>query len=171
MNMKSKKMTYQKGVALVEVIAALGVSALVITALVSLAISTLRTSLDSKLLLEGTKLANREIEMVRAYRDKPDVSWEDYIKTLALDNGCTVGSFCHMNKQTGYPASGSEIVGSGMERITIGFYITDPSTADGTIDITSPPPVVRVNVSVTWKIGDKDKGSYIYTDLSNWRSK
>ena len=129
--MKSKKMTYQKGVALVEVIAALGVSALVITALVSLAISTLRTSLDSKLLLEGTKLANREIEMVRAYRDKPDVSWEDYIKTLALDNGYS-RKFLSYEQTNRISCLGSEIVGSGMERITIGFYITDPSTADGT---------------------------------------
>ena len=83
--LKNKKA--QKGFALVEVIAALGVSALVITALISLSISTLRTSLDSELLLEGTKIANREVELVRAYRDGYESedtprSWENFISAI-----------------------------------------------------------------------------------------
>ncbi len=164
---KDEKMKYQRGIALVEVIAALGVSALVITALISLAISTLRTSLDSKLLLEGTKLANREIEMVRAYRDRPDLSWEDYVAEM---KNCTMATSCHMDKTTGNLVSGPQTIGSGVEKIVVGFYITDPSREDGAI-LDPTPQVVRVNVSVKWKIGDKDKGSYIYTDLSNWRSK
>jgi hypothetical protein len=170
---KDKRMKYQRGIALVEVIAALGVSALVITALVSLALSTLRTSLDSKLLLEGTKLANREVEMIRAYRDRSDVSWENFIQGLVASENCVKGAFCHMDKQFGHPVMGEEIIGSGAEKITVGFYITDPSRDDGLIldPYISPPQVVRVNVSVKWKIGDKDKGSYIYTDLSNWRGK
>lgn len=167
---KIKKL--QKGFALVEVIAALGVSALVITALISLSISTLRTSLDSELLLEGTKMANREVELVRAYRDGyegPDTprSWENFI--IAVQN-CDYDSPCSMGVDgsavNGDP--GSE--GSGAKEVIRSFVATQ---ADGTslLGVSPPPSVVRISVSVTWKIGDQEKGSYIYTDLSNWRGR
>jgi Tfp pilus assembly protein PilV len=171
--LKDKKS--QKGFALVEVVVALGVSALVITALVSLSISTLRTSLDSKLLLEGTKIANRQIELVRAYRDgyidaNTPRSWEAFIDDLhdceAFNTGylfsCHMGEDGSVNHDVGKK-------GSGAEEITYQFIMTNP---DGTpIDQTSIPPVVRISVSVTWKVGDQEKGSYIYTDLSNWRGR
>lgn len=164
----------QKGFALVEVIAALGVSALVITALISLSISTLRTSLDSKLLLEGTKIANRQIELVRAYRDgyidsETPRSWEIFIDDL---RNCTEmdseTSSCYMDEDGNF-STGLGRKGSGAEEIIYQFIMTNP---DGTvIDPADIPSVVRISVSVTWQVGDQEKGSYIYTDLSNWRGR
>ena len=59
--------------------------------------------------------------------------------------------------------------GSGAEEITYQFIMTNP---DGTvIDPADIPSVVRISVSVTWQVGDQEKGSYIYTDLSNWRGR
>ena len=172
-NNENKK--FQKGFALVEVIAALGISALVITALISLSISTLRTSLDSKLLLEGTKIANRQVELVRAYRDGDDAttgearSWESFIDDL---RNCRVlgeeSSTCHMGDD-GSVSGNTGKKGSGAEEVIYQFIMTNQ---DGTaIDSCVYPGVVRISVSVTWKVGDKDKGSYIYTDLSNWRGR
>ncbi len=169
----------QKGFALVEVIAALGISALVITALISLSISTLRTSLDSELLLEGTKVANREIELVRAYRDGTKLngearSWEEFISEIYT---CTSDFPCSMDTNTGeviYPHAKSYNDQGTAKELVRSFIITD---LDGNglfynpSDPSSIPSVIRVSVSVNWKVGDTDKGSYIYTDLSNWRGR
>ena len=167
-----KKKKTQKGFALVEVIAALGVSALVITALISLSISTLRTSLDSELLLEGTKIANREVELVRAYRDgyvSEDTprSWEDFINAVYA---CTIDTPCHMDTAGGEPLQGYLTEPpTGAKAVTRSFTVTD--IEGNTIDVANPPSVVRISVSVTWTVGDQQKGSYIYTDLSNWRGR
>ena len=168
---KIKKL--QKGFALVEVIAALGVSALVITALISLSISTLRTSLDSALLLEGTKMANREVELVRAYRDgyiSEDTprSWEAFINAVYA---CTIDTPCHMDTAGGEPLQGYLTEPpTGAKAVTRSFTVTDIEGNDIT-DPSNPPSVVRISVSVTWAVGDQQKGSYIYTDLSNWRGR
>lgn len=170
---KNKVKKFQKGFALVEVIAALGITALVITALISLSISTLRTSLDSELLLEGTKVANREIELVRAYRDGEDIStgearsWKTFVEQVA---GC-LSTPCYMDILNVEPVSGSytDPPSGGPKAITRQFIATNLN--GDPIDPLNPPSVVRISVSVTWKVGDKDKGSYIYTDLSNWRGR
>ncbi len=167
-----KKKKTQKGFALVEVIAALGVSALVITALISLSISTLRTSLDSELLLEGTKIANREVELVRAYRDgyvSEDTprSWETFINTV---QNCYDTTPCSMG------IGGTEIIstpsseGTGAKQVTRSFVATQ-TNGDSLAGVSPQPSVVRISVSVTWTVGDQQKGSYIYTDLSNWRGR
>ena len=170
-----KNIKYQKGFALVEVIAAIGVSALVITALISLSMSTLRTSLNSKLLLEGTKIANRQIELVRAYRDgykdaDTPRSWQEFISDLhdcEVFNGGESFS-CYMN-ENGLVEHGVGEKGNGAEKISYQFIMTD---TDGTqIEPMENPSIVRISVSVTWMVGDQQKGSYIYTDLSNWRGR
>jgi len=159
----SRKNNYdsERGIALVEVVAALGVAVMVITALVSLSISTLRTSLNSKLLLEGSDIANREIELVRAYRDS-SASWADFVGAV---RGCTAP--CSMNSNVSVN-SNPTVEGTGSEALTRSFTATK---VDGTpLSATDPiDQIVRISVSVTWKIGDQDKGAYIYTDLTNWR--
>jgi len=160
------KTNSQKGFTLVEVVAALGISALVITALISLSISTLRISLDSKLLLEGTKIANREAELVRAYRDKIDVSWEDFIDNV---RACIPTSPCHIDT-SGAPVNGEGSQGTGAEEVK--WFFTATSVDNGEpIPSEEYPSIVRISVSAIWKVGDEQKGSYIYTDLSNWRMK
>ena len=159
----SKKNNYnsERGIALVEVIAAMGVAIMVITALVSLSISTLRTSLNSKLLLEGSEVANREIERVRAYRDNN--SWADFIEAV---RGCTADTPCSMNSDISVTSS-STTEGTGSEVLTRSFTATK---VDETALSTDPlDQIVRISVSVTWKIGDQDKEAHIYTDLTNWR--
>lgn len=160
------KTNSQKGFTLVEVVAALGISALVITALISLSISTLRISLDSKLLLEGTKIANREAELVRAYRDKTDVSWKDFINNVRM---CTPTGPCHIGT-SGAPVSGKGSQGTGAEKVEWFFTATKVDNGEP-IPSGEYPSIVRISVSAIWKVGDEQKGSYIYTDLSNWRMK
>jgi len=172
MKIGKDKIKNQKGIALVEVIAALGVSAIAITALVSLSISTLRTSLNSKLLLEGTKIANREIELVRAFRDGEDPdeggprSWKKFISDVV---GCVESNPCYINDSDISVFPGSKYRDEDTpEEIKWSFVVSDPINND---PVGETDNIVRVSVSVNWTVGDQIKGAYVYTDLSNWRGR
>jgi Tfp pilus assembly protein PilV len=170
--MKRNRLKKQAGIALVEVIAALGIAVLTITALASLSISTLRSSLDSKLLLEGTKIANKQVELVRAYRDGR--TWDEFIygggggMGVSLCTGESVASYCHIDSSTPLDGEGSQ--GSGSELLTYRFSATNIDGSPISSDPLNIPSVVRISVSVNWQIGDETKGTDIYTDLSNWRA-
>lgn len=152
------------GIGLVEVVAALGISVIVLTALVSLSLFTLRSSLQSKLALEGQKLANRELELVRAYRDAA-VSWEnDFIQDILI---CTSSARCHMETSGGISVqSGTSVINSGQaDQITTSFFVLHP---DGS-PLISGDSEVSVTVEVTWSIGGDPKHARLYTDLTNWK--
>lgn len=152
----------ETGIALVEVIAAFGIAIVVITALVSLSIFTLRASLRSKLLLEGTKMANRELELVRAYRDS-STTWDGFVSAvLVCDSPCSMSV-----SPLGVTYSATTENPDTTEAVTRQFTATDVdgSSLDGTEE------TVRISVSVTWNIGSDAKGAYLYTDLTNWRGR
>jgi len=159
------KVNSNSGFGLVEVIAALGISVVVLTSLVSLSLFSLRSSLQSKLQLEGTKLANRELELVRAFRDSA-IAWENgtdgFLDTVV---GCTSAASCHMVFSGAVNvASGSITQGAGAEAITTRFYVTRP---DGTA-LQSGDNEVRVTVEVSWTVASSTKYARLYTDLTNW---
>jgi hypothetical protein len=154
---------------LVEVIAAFTISIVVITALVSLAITTLRSSLTSKLLLEGTKVATREIERVRALRDS-SLNWAAFVDDLDSSDGdgvdCTCSSSpcakkCTMSMSPLSVSSGETTETVDNQAVTRYFNITT--------DANDPDNIVRVSVFVSWNIGGLTKGTYVYTDLANWQ--
>ena len=148
-----KLMKNQKGIGLVEVIAALGISIIVITALVSLALFTMRSSLTSKLLLEASKTANKELESVRAYRDR-SASWDGFLTDMA---GC-FGNLCNMDGLT--VASGEGTIVIDNETITKSFTLTQESSE-----------IVQVEIEVLWNVGGEQKSTHLYTHLTNWRDK
>lgn len=167
-----KKEINQKGIGLVEVIAALGIGIIVITALVSLTVFTLRASTRGKLLIEGSKLANEQLELVRAYRDSGR-PWENtgdgFVNNVM---GCTAAAMCYAE------VDGSNVIKiftSGVKtlnvgtpnELTYGFYTSD-SVNGGNATIAST--IVRISVEVSWSDGDQTRYSYIYSDVSNWRS-
>ena len=157
----------QRGIGIVEVIAALGLAIIVLTSLVSLSLFTIRSSLQSKLMLEGTKLANKELELVRAFRDSSG-DWENgsgsnaFLNQL-IDNGCNTG--CHMDNLV--VDSGKDTIGSGPEEITRSFRATD---VDGN-PLGTSDQVVRISVEISWNVGTDTKYARLYTDLTNWANK
>ena len=167
----NKAMRNQKGFGLVEVIAAFSISIVVITSLVSLALTTMRASLNSKLLLEGTKTATREIERVRAFRDS-SVSWTQFLDDVDSSDGdgvnCTCNSApcikkCSMRLTPLGVNSGQTIEVVDNQSVTRYFNITK--------DQYDPANIARVSVFVSWNIGGLTKGTQIYTDLTNWQPK
>ena len=149
----------EKGIGLVEVIAALGISVIVITALVSLSLYTLRSSLQSKLQLEATKIANREVEMLRAFRDQN--TWTIFRTDTT---SCEGGSACYViNAEGTFSVSSGSIVevidGQNMTR----SFTLKPDTDD-------PQDIIEVTVTVTWQIGSQVKETNLYTQLTNWQN-
>lgn len=169
--MRLKLLFNQKGVGLLEMVVALGIATAVIVSLVSLSLYTVRTSLRNNLFLEGTKLANREVELVRGLRDITPV-WKNedtgagFIDKIEL---CIRKSESDTNSCSMDPGNLENVIfdstteGTGPEAITRYFYITlpDPTTDE----------LVRVNVVISWQIGGETQYAYNYTDLSNWRNR
>jgi Tfp pilus assembly protein PilV len=158
-----KLLKLQKGMALVEVIAALGIAVVVITSLVSLSLFTLRSSLSSKLQLQGTKVATREAELIRAYRDRSDVPWNDFVSAI---RGCYNTNVCCMDSGGSAVQSGECTDGSGIEIVKRSFTVT---RLDGTSQLQSGDNAARVNIVATWLVGGANKTTHLYTDLTNWR--
>jgi Tfp pilus assembly protein PilV len=156
----------EKGIGLVETVLALGVAVAVITSLVSLTLYTLRSSQQSKYMLQATKLANEELERVRAKRDSG--SWTVFMSSLKSSE---TNINCELNPCSISP---TYVVTQAVEQIPIpgltqtisrSFTIDDP--IDGSIAGTET--MIRVTVTVGWPLGGTTKYVYTSTDLSNWR--
>ncbi len=152
----------QSGIGLIEVIAALGISTVIITSLVSLSIFTLRSSLRSKLLLESSKTSNRELELVRAYRDKN--TWTDFKTNMA---SCR-DNFCCMK----FDASGIIAGTCYGDRETA--VVIENLKADETMrgfKTQETDDVIEVTVLVNWRDGKDVKSTSLHTELTNWQKK
>lgn len=149
-----------QGMGLVEVIAALGIAVVVITALVSLTIYTLRASLESTLLLEGTKYANREAELLRAYKSSSTVSWSTFVSRVA---SCTANTSCHMRPDASGIDNGPAYENQGSNnQVSREFY---------TVDTSSSSNISHFVIVSKWRIAGMSKETYLYIDLSNWQAR
>jgi len=164
----------QAGLGLIETVVAMGMSVLVITTLVSLSVFTLRSSVRSNMFLRASKLANKQMELVRAYRDQSALSWEQFLVTLDDCDGA--GQFCFMDDNV--VVQGDKYRdGTALNLVTVYFNIIDPANDhpnDSPPDVDPEDPVIRVSVIASWSDiagGSADKSVYVYTDLSNWQNK
>lgn len=160
----------EKGLGLIEVIAALALAVVVITSLVSLSVFTLRSSTRGKLLLQSTKIANTQVELIRAFRDSY-TNWGEFIDQIDGGSGTPdcVGGTCHIDvsANTLNVSSGSGTTGTGADAISYSFQLSDPINNDGVVNTDE---IVRVDVLVSYTLGSQSKETRITTDISNWRS-
>lgn len=151
----------EKGIGLIETILAMGIAVIILTSMVSLSVFTLHSSLQNKLLLSGTQLADQEIELVRAYRDTN--AWETFVADVDGTNGvnCFTAD-CYMDNAGSLNIrNGINTINSGTpEQIQKSFRLTD---VDG------DKSVIKVAVNVSWKVGSDTKYAHNYTELSDWR--
>ena len=156
----------EKGIGLVETILALGIAIIVITALVSLALFTLRSSQQSKYLLEGSKLANQELEVVRAYRES--VPWGTFYASM---RSCDT-SDCYINVTYGPPTTYSVATGTedlGVSAVNLNRYIRVTKPDGSALEDATVESVVKVSVTVQWTIGAQQRYAHTYTHISNWQ--
>jgi Tfp pilus assembly protein PilV len=160
----SKLLKNQQGIGLVEVLAALGISVIAITALVSLSIYTIRISLQNKLELMGSQRATRERELVRAFRDK-STSWEQFLTDLN-SAGCTTR--CHIEQPTS--DTFAPVSGSASESVEGSVVLTRSFTIAPDPNNTSDNNIRLVTITVSWSIAGVTHTTHLYTYLSNWKN-
>lgn len=152
MQLKTHLSNNNKGIGLVETILALGIAVVVITALVSLAVYTLRSSQQSKYLLEGSKLATEHVELLRLYKD--NAGWSTFTGAVGA---CTGATHCSTD--------GIDVVNTPA---TIQLSNNTSVQRYFTVDL-SVTNVVRVTSIVEWQVGPDTKTTTIITDITNWR--
>lgn len=187
--MIKKILNNQKGIGLIEVIAALGIATIVITALVSMAIFTLRSSLESKLLLESTKQANVEIELIRALRDKSafwddpdglDGFWDEistcqYTPPATLPTGydpcvditstlrCRINTSPILSAENAVKLYPPSATATDPDKIEV-FFVVKSLDAPANQNI-------RASVYACWNVSGNIKSTSVHTDFTNWQNK
>ena len=161
--MNTFKKINQSGIGLVETIVALGISVIIIVSLVSLSVFVLRSSIQSKQLLQSSKVANEQIQLVKAYRNSN--SWDQFVNTMA---SCTQVTPCSATLGGTSIAifNGNLTLNEGTATaMSVNFFATDPVNG-GDVEPTSN--IVRIAVNVSWYLGSDVKSTHIYTELANW---
>jgi type II secretory pathway pseudopilin PulG len=156
----------QKGIGLIEVIAALAISIIVITSLVSLSLYTLRSSSNNRYFQEATSAATKELELLRAYRDNLN-EWSDFVLEM-MDNcgGETEGDYCSMST-----SGGINVVGTGKkDPIVSDVVVSYFKATDGNGNpLAADSQLVRVEIIAAWALGGDIKETHVYTEFTNWR--
>lgn len=155
-----------KGQGLVETILAVAVSVIVVTSLVSLAVFALRNSRQASYATSATQIAQTQIELIKAYRDNPNVTWADFttiISTCGNPNGKCY--FTQGAASTDFPINHS---GEDASKSPFTYYY-NLSCSSGTCNAVGG--TVRAYVFVTWNVGGKSQSIYNVTDFTNWRLK
>lgn len=160
-----KTVKEQKGIGLIEVIAALGVALVVITALVSLSLTTLRTSSNTKYFQEATALGTKQVELLRAYRDNSN-NWDDFVTDMQSCDAENDDSYCEMVVSSGISISLDRLRDpSDAEPVAVYFA----ATAEDGSPLSGTEQLVRVEVIATWSLANDVKETHIYTEFTNWR--
>ena len=144
-----------RGHALIEILLAFGISVVVILAMVSLAVVTIKASTTSRAYAEAGKVAQSEAEQLKLLRDIS--TWENFVATMY--NNCK-GSYCHINS-SGVAQAGSSSVGTGSSVVTY-YFTTDVA------DLNSKE--FKYTVGADWNISNVAKTYKIEGLLSDWRS-
>ncbi len=157
---KSCRFCSQSGAALVEALIAVSVAIIVVSALVSLSVFSLRNSKESSYTAYATNLAEAQLEYARAYRDNATVTWNAFVTAaLTTGGGCAAPTsplvaagkcyFSAPSTQTNPPTITRGSLGTdGIFRYATGF-----TCASAPCNATSG--IVRASVTVEWSVSGK----------------
>jgi Tfp pilus assembly protein PilV len=147
------------GQSLFEVVVAVGLSALILVGIASLAAASVRNSSFSRNNAQATKFAQEEIEWLRSQRD---ADWATF--TPSIGGGCS-GSFSWGGS---CPITSTIFTRSAV--FTCSFF--DPVAGASSVPCNSLPDninIVDVEVSVVWSDAQGDHQVKSNTRLTNWR--
>lgn len=141
--MKRRNKKTENGQSLLEVITAVGVTVLVLVALVRLTTVSIRNAAFARNQAKATKLAGEVREKIRAYRETN--SWDDFTAN------------CENKGAIDY---------TDVAPFTASIDGYQPGT---TSDCASTIDECEVLIKVTWTDGLGDHGSELVTRFTNWR--
>lgn len=149
------------GQSLFEVIVAVGMVAIILMGIVSLAASSVRNSSFSRNNTLATKYAQEEIEWLREQRD---TSWTDFLDSI--NTGSCSGSFSW--------GSGCQIDNLFVRNATFVcsyFDVIIPATSPVACDSLSSPManIVDITVSVSWQDAQGEHAVTLTNRLTNWQ--
>lgn len=142
--MINKYKLINKGQSLIELIFAIGIAALVISAIIALTSTSVKTSTGSRNNEEATKYVQEAIEYLRVTRDQTD-GW-DTLASSASTSGtinylCTYSSGDIIFEST---SSNCPITNTNFTRYVTLKILDDPAS----------PTLIEAKVKVTWPEGD-----------------
>lgn len=142
-----------RGYALIEILLAFGISTVVMVAMVSLAVVTVRAATTNKAYAEAGKVAQSQAERLKLKRDI--TPWSTF---LPLMRSCS-GRHCYVDS-AGAVHNGDALAGTGPSIVT--YYFTTTAAA-GSKEFT-------YTVWTTWNVSTVVKTYKIEGLLSDWRS-
>jgi len=138
----------EEGQSMVEVVVAVGLILVAVAALLSLGVVSLRGASFSVSKIKATRLANEELELVRAYRDT--VGWATFVSDLG-----DCGSGCYINSDLMEVISGKE---TAAESFTRYFYFTTMGGDNKR----------RITAVVTWTDQSGEREVTLSSVLTDW---
>jgi len=164
-NPKSKiqmaKRRFESGQSLVEVIVAVGLILTAVVALLTLATSSMKSSGFGAAKARATKLANEEMELVRAYRD--EFGWSVFSSATGVPTCLDPAAPCHIEVN---PITSVMTMRSGNDVAVLpfarSFVVVPPGVA---VDQSTYTIAVRV----TWTDQSGDHTVEISSVLADWQ--
>lgn len=150
--MKRQHTSSQNGQTLLEIVFAVGVVAIIITALVVAGTSSLRYGQESRLRSAGVKYAQGALELAREIRDTH--TWDVFLAY----SGTGSQTWC-------VDAAGAwtQDDGSGCDQIETG------SPFSRSVTFTWNDPLMSVVSRVSWRAGSTELSTQLQTYLTQWR--
>jgi len=149
----SAPLASQRGVTLIESLVALGLAAIILTAIMAMVVTAVNTSTSSKTRTVATGYANEGSEVAREMRDAVD--WQTFFAQYVSPG--TVCSICQVTSTSSLAASGVSVT-----PYTRTVTFSDASPAG------NPQSRVYVDVVVTWKDHNKDEKVELTSYLTDW---
>lgn len=160
-----KLLKQSKGQGLVETLLAVAVVVIIVTALISLAVYSVRSSKEANNLAQASQLAAGQLEYARVLRDNPTITWAGFTSSMLT---CAAAEGCHLISDVD-PAKPPRLIYSRDSSIPpFIYYFTVSCPIERCSD---SPSVIRVHVTVTWSVGGKSQQIFNDTDFTNWRKK
>ncbi len=154
-NGKWKMENSSNGQSLVEVVVAVALIFSAVVALLGLATASLKGTGFSNNKAKAVKMANEEMELVRAYRDSK--AWGLFRKALIDDNDCSVDA-CYITQSGGL--LNLAVDGPQNSGIFSRYIVVEDVVGVNTVKIT---------VHVTWQAHGEENDVAVSSVFTNWR--